>query len=408
MGYRWESDKKVSGLAVRITPTGGRSFHFRYGLRGKWDRSMKLGDVTELTLKAARQRANELRLLVAQGIDPGARRQELRHAPVMAQLQERYIEEWAKRRKRSWKNDDGYWRNHIMRAPFAKLRVCDVTPGAVSSWHSSHPKPITANRALESLSKAFALAKRWGWVDANPCDGIEAHPEKSRRRYATESELAAILAELSRMKTTGGFEFRFACLIELLLLTGARLREIMLAKWDDIDFDRGVLIPQTHKTEDVSHREIVLGDAALDVIRQLRTHEIPGEHLIRGKGPGPLSGYRRPWLRVLKAAEVADLRVHDVRHTFASYLLSSGQTLGVIGELLGHQSAQTTSRYAHLIDQRRKQAVDASAEILLQAGSNDPHTSGISASLPRRSLHSSAKGTESPLPCNVLRFPRDR
>ena len=361
MGYRWEADAKVSGLAVRVTPKGGRSFHFRYGLNGRWTRSLKLGNCDELTLKAARHRATELRLLVAQGVDPGAQRQELRHAPTMLELQQRFLEEWAKRRKRSWKNDDGYWRNHIMRAPFARLRVRDVSSEAIASWHSSHPKPTTANRALESLSKAFALAKRWGWVDSNPCDGIESHPEKVRRRYATEAELTAILTELHRMKANGGLDFRFACLVQLLLLTGARLREVMLAKWDDVDWDRGVLIPRTHKTDRFSHREVVLGSAGLELLGELRSHEQPGEHLIRGKGTGPLSGYRRLWLRVLAAADVEDLRIHDLRHTFASYLLSSGQTLGVIGELLGHQSAQTTSRYAHLIDQKRREAVDATA-----------------------------------------------
>ena len=358
MKYRWEADAKVSGLAVRVSPTGARSFHFRWGPRGRWTRSMKLGGCDELTLKAARQRATELRLLVAQGLDPGAQRQELRNAPTLADLHQRYVEEWAMRRKRSWKNDQGYWRNHIMRAPFAHLRVRDISAGAIASWHSAHEKPTTANRSLEVLSKAFALAKRWGWVDVNPCEGIESHPERRRRRYATAEELAAILSELRHLKALGGFDFRFACLIELLLLTGARLREVMLAKWDDVDLDRGVLVPRTHKTEHLTHREIVLGSAALQVIQQLREHEQPGEHLIRGEGPGPLSGYRRPWLRLLSAAGVDDLRVHDLRHTFASHLLSNGQTLGVIGELLGHRSTQTTSRYAHLIDESRRAAID--------------------------------------------------
>lgn len=408
MGYRWEADAKVSGLAVRVTPKGGRSFHFRYGLNGRWNRSLKLGDCDELTLKAARLRATELRLLVAQGHDPGAQRQELRQAPTMRDLETRYLEEWAKRRKRSWKNDVGYWRNHVMRSPFARLRVRDVTSAAVASWHSSHPKPTTANRALESLSKAFTLAKRWGWVDGNPCDGIEAHPEKTRRRYATDAELRALLEQVERLKAAGGFDFRFGCLVQLLLVTGARLREIMLAKWDDVDFERGLIVPRTHKTQELTHREVVLGSAGLQIVRELREHEQPGEHLIRGSGSGPLSGYRRPWLRLLAAAQIEDFRIHDLRHTFASYSISSGQTLGVIGEILGHRSAQTTARYAHLIDEHRRAAVDVSAAALLPGGSVGRHKSEPFADPRPRSSIASARDTESPTPCNVLRFPRGR
>ena len=251
----------------------------------------------------------------------------------------------------------------------------------------------------------MTLAKRWGWIDANPCEGIESNSETVRRRYATADELRRIAQQIQHDKTLLPLQFRFACLVELLLLTGARLSELMTAKWDQVDWARGVLTLTAHKTDRWGHRDLYLSQAAMRVLDQLRNHEEPGEHLIRGKGTGPLVGYRRMWLRMCERAEVEDLRIHDLRHTFASLLVSNGQTLGAIGELLGHRSSQTTSRYAHLIDDAARSAVEAVSGLIPQpGGSVAPHTSGPSGDPRPRSWPSSATGTGSRTPCNVLPF----
>ena len=152
--------------------------------------------------------------------------------------------------------------------------------------------------------------------------------------------------------------WRFVQLVRLLLLTGARLREVMCAEWSWIDWERSVLkVPDERGKTGAS--EVQLSDRAVAVLRELEAAAQGSRWVIPGEnGEKPLVGYRKLWLALLEDAGVADLRVHDLRHTFASYSLSGGQTLGTVGQLLGHRSTQTTSRYAHLVDDAARAAVE--------------------------------------------------
>tara|TARA_A200000113_G_scaffold55099_1_gene46162 strand:- start:3884 stop:5116 length:1233 start_codon:yes stop_codon:yes gene_type:complete len=402
MAKRWETDPEVAGLCI----SRGQSFVFRYGLNGgQWDRQIKLGDVGEMKLKEARNRALECRLLVMQGKDPRVALGRGETYKTLVDLAHDFIELHAKPNKRSWKNDESYFRLHLLKAPFATWRLADIDQGVLWHWHATHKNKITANRCLETLSKAFNLAKCWGWLPKgheNPCEGITHHHEKSRRRYASAEEVDRLLRELRAKKAAGGIHFRFACMIQLLMLTGARLNEIMSARWSEVDLVEGVITPHRHKRDSTEHREVVLGTDALRVVMELRDHEPPGEWLIRGRGKNHLAEHHKPWSRLKEAAEVRDLWVHDLRHTFASYLISSGHTLGVIGELLGHASQQTTRRYSHLMKRERRRAVDQAAAYLRAPRSQlgDLHTTAPSADPQRLLLTSSATGIESRWPCS--------
>ena len=413
MAKRWEKDSKVAGLFV----SRGTAYVFRYGLGSRgWNKSLKLGDVADLPLTKARKIAEGYRAVVAAGGDPAALKRQGKTTHTLSDLHLAFLERWAKPRKAegSWKNDDSYFRLHLLRAPFARLRLIDIDQAALWEWHATHPKPVTANRCLETLSKAFGLAKRWNWLPRNhenPCKGIEHHFEKARRRYATPEEVDRLLIELVRLKELGGIHFRFACLIQLLMLTGARLNEIMSAKWSEVSLNEGVIRPAKHKRDRTEHREIELGTDALRVVMELRNHEPPGEWLIRGRGRNHLKEHHKPWSRLRDAARIDGLWVHDLRHTFASYLISSGHSLGVIGELLGHASQQTTRRYSHLMKQARRRAVDQAAASLSDrrfSQSAGRYTSEpCEDPQPRPSL-SSATDTAERSRCNVLPFPTGR
>jgi integrase len=406
MAKRWESDSQVTGLSI----SRGQAYVFRYGLNGRWDRQLKIGNVGEISLSKARERAMRLRLAVLAGEDPAAIKRERKTDKTLADLHPAFMERWARPRKSkgSCVNDDGYFRNHLLKADFANWRLRDIDQSALWDWHAAHPQPVTANRCLETLSKAMGLAKRWGWLPrdhCNPCEGIEHHPEKSRRRYASPDEVDRLLAALREKKAAGGIHFRFACMIQLLMLTGARLNEIMSARWSEVDLVDQVIRPTKHKRDRTEHREVVLGTDALRVVMELRDHEPPGEWLIRGRGKGHLAEHHKPWSRLKEAAEVRDLWVHDLRHTFASYLISSGHTLGVIGELLGHASTATTARYSHLMKQERRRAVDQAAVYLSErrpSQSIDSDTISLSANPPHPLSVSSAKGIESRWLCSEL------
>lgn len=355
------NDSLVPGLSLLVLPSGSKTYYLRHRTIDGVQRDMKLGTPVELTPDNARRLAREALAQVRDGKDPASERRQLREAPTLADLAARYMERHGKR-KRSGFNDEILWRLHIL-PKLGRIKVARLTREQVRLFHSDHPRPVSANRALEVLGKAMALAEEWGWrpVGSNPCIGIKANPERQRRRYMSTDELARLRARLVEWEHLAGpqqLRWRFAQLVRLLLLTGARLREIMEARWEWVDWDRRVIeVPAEHgKTGAATIR---LSERAVEILAALLEAQQPRDQwVIQGSTFGkPLVGYRRLWLALLAEAGILDLRIHDLRHTFASYSLSGGQTLGTVGQLLGHRSTQTTTRYAHLIDDAAQRAV---------------------------------------------------
>jgi integrase len=211
---------------------------------------------------------------------------------------------------------------------------------------------VNANRCLEVLSKAMNLAELWELrpQGSNPCARLSGNSERKRRRYLTREELQRLLAALDRFGITR-VRWRFAQLIRLLLLTGCRVSEIKDARWEWVQGSVLVVPADCHKTgADGSDRRVQLPPQALQVLEELRAKS-NSEWIIQGDGDGHLIGYHRMWAQLLEAAKIENLRVHDLRHSFASLGLSAGLSLPQIGGLLGHASPQTTQRYAHLMDE---------------------------------------------------------
>jgi len=353
------NDSLVPGLCLLVLPSGQRTYYLRHRVDGA-QRELKLGTPAELSPDQARELARAALARVRAGGDPGAERRAARDAPTIEALAARHLQAHASR-KRSGRNDEILWRRHLLPA-FGRLKVAALTRERIREWHAAHPQPATANRALEVLGVAMGLAEDWGWRPAgsNPARGVKAHPERQRRRYASADELARLREVMQRWEAAGplAIRWRFIQLVRLLLLTGARLREVMNAEWTEVDWQRAVLrVPAERGKTGAS--EVRLSDRALAVLRGLEAAAGGSRWVVPGEsGERPLVGYRRMWLALLEDAGVADLRVHDLRHTFASYSLSGGQSLGVVGQLLGHRSTQTTSRYAHLVDDAARAAVE--------------------------------------------------
>lgn len=361
------NDSVVPGLCVLVLPSGVKTFYLRYRTLDGRQREMKLGRPSEITPDEARRLARDALGLVREGKDPAHERRQLRGAKTLADLAADYKAAHGNK-KRSGANDDGYWRNHLLPGLGATTKVVSLTQEQVTRWHQTHKKPVTANRSLEVLGKAMDLAIGWGWrpKGTNPCEGIVAHPERKRKRYLTSDELQrlrAALAEWEQLSGLGSLRWRFAQLVRLLLLTGARLGNIMEARWEWVDWDRCQLVvpPEDHKTGDETQEPLYihLNARAVEVLIELRRcqNQLTPWVIAGAKEGRPLVGYRKFWLALLSEAQIVGLRIHDLRHSFASYTLSSGHSLGVVGQLLGHQSPQTTARYAHLVDEAAKAAV---------------------------------------------------
>ena len=358
------NDSLVPGLCLLVLPSGARTYYVRFRQLDGRQLEMKLGTPVELTPDDARRLAREALAQVREGRRPTEERRATRLAATLADLAREHLERHASK-KRSGGCDEANWRVHLLPALGPTTKVAAVRHEDVIRWHAAHRQPITANRALRTLSVAMRLAEQWGWRphNSNPCKGVKPHKETSRRRYMSNDELTRLRAALQRWEEAGplAVRWRFAQLVRLLLLTGARLREVMNAQWSEIDWERSVLLVPAERGK-TGAAEIQLSERAVAILRKLLEAEgaMGGRCLAVIAGAertGPLVGYRKLWLALLSDAGVSDLRIHDLRHTFASYALSGGQTLGVVGQLLGHRSTQTTSRYAHLVDEAARAAV---------------------------------------------------
>lgn len=358
------NDSLVPGLCLLVLPSGARTYYLRFRQLDGRQLEMKLGTPVELSPDDARRLAREALAQVREGRRPTEERRAAKQAATLADLAHEHMEKHAKR-KRSWALDEAYWRVHLLPGLGASTKVAAVRFEDVARWHAGHRQPITANRALRTLSVAMKLAEQWGWRprNSNPTVGVKAHPENKRRRYLSADELARLRDALQRWEAAGplAVRWRFAQLVRLLLLTGARLREVMCAEWSWIDWERGVLLVPEHRGK-TGAAEVQLSARAVAILRELEAAEAAIGSRCRAviagaERRGPLVGYRRMWLALLQDAGIEGLRIHDLRHSFASYALSSGQTLGVVGQLLGHRSTQTTARYAHLVDEAAQAAV---------------------------------------------------
>ncbi len=227
-----------------------------------------------------------------------------------------------------------------------------------------------ANRTIAVLSKMFSLAIRWGMRENNPARGVERNTEHHRRRYLIGDELARLVKALAAHP-----DRQAADIVRLLLLTGARRGEVLSMRWADVNLSDGVWSKPPSSTKQREHHAAVLSAPARALLGRLqeeqagRPRRALGEFIFPGAGAtGHVVEIKKSWRAITKAAGIAGLRIHDLRHSFASQLVSSGHSLPLIGALMGHASPTTTARYSHLFVDPQRAAVDRVGAIVENAG----------------------------------------
>ena len=360
-------DENIPGFGLRVMPSGRKSFVVQYRA-GRRPRRMSLGPSTVLTCDQARTRAITIIAAVKNGEDPASVRAANRNAATVSDLAERFDKEHiAVRLKASTaKEYRGNLRRFILPA-LGRLAVPEITRADVAKFHHDlRHIPYQANRCLEVVSKMFVLAEMWGLRPdgSNPRKHIRKYPEEKRERFLSAAELRRIGDVLREMEIEG-IELPSAILAaRMLILTGCRLGEIMTLKWEYVDFDEHALrLPDSKSGKKTVH----LGTPAVECLQTAqRIHGNPW--VITGTLPGKsLSDMQPFWQRTRARAGLKDVRIHDLRHTFASTAVASGQGLPMIGKLLGHTQVQTTARYAHLAADPVRCAADSVATSLREA-----------------------------------------
>ena len=239
-----------------------------------------------------------------------------------------------------------------------KLRVPDVQRSDIAALHHEmRETPYQANRTLGVLSKIFNLAELWELRPdgSNPCRHVKRFKEKNRERFLSDEEYRRLGATLRDIEADSSETAAAIAAIRLLMLTGCRLSEIQKLRWEHVDLNAGELrLPDTKTGAKVVH----LGDPAIAVLRGIQRQD-DNPWVIAGRKPGShLTDLQHPWRRIRARAGLDDVRIHDLRHSFASGGLLVGEGLPMIGKLLGHTQVQTTARYAHLANDPVKSAAN--------------------------------------------------
>lgn len=370
---RWEADSSVPGLGVMVLPSGVRTWYLRYREPSGKQQTQKLGRDGVINKTIARREAMKILAEVAKGNAPATERRKARNAPTIADLKARMERDhYAKLRPGTAANYEQIWRLHII-PTIGDKKIEEVQRRDVIELLAKL-SPIRRNRTLQCLRAAFNMAEIWQLRSegTNPCRKIEKAPERIRNRYLSDVERDRMIAALNEMATTP-LRWRFTQLIRLLMLTGCRVGEICRGKWEWFDENTGLLVvpAANHKTGDQTgeDRIVHVPPAAVRILRELRLKSNT-QWIIAGDGDGHLIGYQKLWSELVKRAEIKNLKVHDLRHNFASVAITKAKlTLPQVGHLLGHACPSTTARYAHLIDDgARRMAAEVANQVSAAQG----------------------------------------
>lgn len=342
-------DDQLQGFGVRRQL--GKPFYYlqkRVSGRVRW---LTIGPHgSPWTPETARKEAHRLLGAIAGGADPAVHRRERLDNPTLAEAAELFKEDhWPRIKPTSREKYRILLDLHIV-PNLGTRRIIDITRPDILRFHRKLAgKASTANYSVAILSKLMGWAEEHGYrpEQSNPCRAIKKFPEAKRQRYLTREEFARLGRVLAQIEEDGTENPFVLAAIKLLLLTGARLGEILTLQWSYVDIERGFLLLPDSKT---GQKHIRLGTAALEVLS--RVPRVQGNpYVIVGRFDRErLINLQKPWRRIRALARIADVRLHDLRHSFASVAASTGGSLPMIGKLLGHNHPLTTARYAHLAD----------------------------------------------------------
>ncbi|MFD0980024.1 tyrosine-type recombinase/integrase [Tropicimonas aquimaris] len=366
-------DETLPGFGLRVKPSGSKGYLVQYrNRRTGASRRKTIGQHGPLmTLHQAKEIARGFLSDAIRGQDPVLELRAASERRTIKDLARRYLETHAipKKRPRSVKMDRSTLDRFILPA-FGSRCVADIGHEDVQRLHNRMlDTPYQANRMLALLSKMFELAIRWEWRPNNPARGISRFPEEKRYRWLTDAELSRLLLALDRHSNQVA-----ANAIRFQLLTGARIGEVLTATWKDLDLERMVWVKPSHHTKQKRTEHLPLSGAATALLRRMASERDHGNpHVFPGRKPGePIKDLKRFWKAVTTEAGLDDYRIHDNRHTHASHLVSSGQSLAIVGRLLGHTNPTTTQRYAHLADDPLRQAAEVMGAKMAREKTQDP------------------------------------
>jgi integrase len=360
-------DADLTGFHVRVSPSGRKTYHLYYRTNSGHERRPKIGQHGLISCEQARDAAANWLAEVTLGGDPGQARSEARQAPSVADMCERYLEHCQGRLKASTVATYAWLISKVIVPALGARKIGELQRREVELFQRSlATTPRNANQAISLLGTILTYAESHGLIEPgrNPCLHIPAFKTRRLERYLSPDEMQRLLETLDRFEREQRASPHAVAAIRLLLTTGCRKNEICKLQWAHVDLDSKSLHLPDSKT---GAKRVRLNTIASDILAAIP--RIPGNpFVIAGEVSGqPLVGLQRIWERVRAEAELEDVRLHDLRHNFASQAISMGVPLPVIGELLGHKSLQATSRYAHLADDPVREASERVGKLIAES-----------------------------------------
>lgn len=339
------------GFGIRHYPSGRNVYIVQTRMAGRL-RTVTIGPASVLTRHQAQMVARRVIAYAQVGRDPATDRKRIRSAPRFDDFLEEYWSRWSLQWKASTlATHDGYRRQYLDGA-FKGVFIDELNEEHVTKWFAdlnNRTGPGAANRTLEILKNMLNKAEVWGYrlENTNPCRSVRPNKRRQCERFLSAVELARFGEALAELRASDNLTIRSGCaVITLLLLTGCRYREILTLQWQDVKGNR--LLLRDSKT---GPRTVWLGSAAREVIDSLPRHPKIPWLFWNYQYRRPMKSIQHLWETILERAALGKLRIHDLRHTFASHAAMSKETLPMIGRLLGHINHQSTARYAHLDDE---------------------------------------------------------
>ena len=339
-------DSTCKGLILEVRESGGRTYYLRFtDERGK-SRQLKLGDSRDITLGQAKQQADKKRNEIAMGHDPRAAKANLKKIPTVSEFIHKVYLPYVEAYKKSWKCDRGLLKNHV--EPVWGNRYLDqITKSDLITLLANHRKthaPGSCNRLTILLRYLFNTAIKNGdvGITKNPMGGHPLMKEDNKQERFLTSEEAEALYEKLKLSDNTMLQY----IVPMLILTGARKREVLDARWEDFDIERRSW--RIHTTKLGRPRHVPLSDGAVALLHSMKRFDHCPWAFPNPKTLKPYVSIFHSWNSARKAAGLKDVRMHDLRHSFASFLVNSGRTLYEVQQLLGHTQIKTTARYSHL------------------------------------------------------------
>ena len=360
-------DTEIKGFRCKVTPKGKRTYHLYYRTASGQQRNPAIGTHGNITCDQAREIAKQWMGEVSRGGDPSKSKQELRQSDTIAELWQRYQKAKKPHLKASSMTElTRLWEKYLL-PEFGRVKASQLESAAIRRFHEKNAhRPYTANRMLEAIRSLYnhAIENEWLQITRNPCTSVKKNKERKRERFLSMEEigrLSEVLRETEHKKTESKSVIN---VIRLLLFTGCRLGEILSLKWEYIDYEQSCLRLPDSKT---GAKSVYISAPALEVLGGIERIEGNPHVITGGMKSGQLAPPQKAWQRIRKLAGLEDVRLHDLRHSFASIGAASGMSLPMIGALLGHSQSQTTARYTHLIGDPMKQAANVIGEKIVAA-----------------------------------------